>query len=267
MIRPFLLLLFPALACAADCSPGAAEQQRILSAITGNARSYAQALPDFLAARVTRRYLDSSGSGHQWHLEDTVEQQLSYLEHKETYALVSIDGRPAKSGAASGLSTGGEFGAVFEDIFSPETQAAFQWKRCESIHGIKMHVFEYRETKAREVVGYSLTPPEPDRPLLSQNVNRQTTASVPYHGLVFADRQTGKVMRLTIVSEVPRNFPMQQPERQLDYEWTLVAGGEFLLPRKVVVRARIHGTLMRNETDFVLYRKFDANSVLKFEKR
>src|SRR5579872_5202257 len=167
MTRPLLLLLFPALACAADCSPGAAEQQRILSAITGNARSYAQALPDFLAARVTRRYLDSSGSGHQWHLADTVEQQLSYFGHKETYALVSVDGRPANPGSASGLSTGGEFGAVFEDIFNPQTQAAFQWKRCESIHGVKMYVFEYHETKARETVGYSLTQPEPDRRLLA----------------------------------------------------------------------------------------------------
>ena len=150
MVRPILMLLFPALAFAADCSPGAAERQRILATITGNARSYAQALPNFLATRVTRRFLDPSGSGHGWHMVDTVEQQLSYFDYKETYTLVSVDGQPAKSGAAPGLSTGGEFGAVFEDIFSPQTEAAFQWKRCESIHGIKMYVFEYRETKARE---------------------------------------------------------------------------------------------------------------------
>ena len=267
MVRPILMLLFPALACAADCSPGAAERQRILATITGNARSYAQALPNFLATRVTRRFLDPSGSGHGWHMVDTVEQQLSYFDYKETYTLVSVDGQPAKSGAAPGLSTGGEFGAVFEDIFSPQTEAAFQWKRCESIHGIKMYVFEYRETKARETVGFSLTQPEPNPRLLQENVNRQTQASVPYHGLIYADRQTGKVMRLTIISEVARNFPMQHPERQLDYAWTLVAGGEFLLPQKVTVRAQLHGTLMRNETEFLLYRKFEANSVLKFEKR
>ncbi|HML17670.1 MAG TPA: hypothetical protein VK419_11610 [Bryobacteraceae bacterium] len=268
MIRALVLLLFPALASAADCSPDAAGEQQILSAMTENARNYAQALPNFLATRVTKRFLDPSGSGYRWRMVDTIEEHLSYFEHKETYRTVSVNGKPAAPGLQPGLSTGGEFGSVLEDIFSPKTQADFKWKRCQTMHGTPMYVFEYRETKAKGVISFSMSQPAPRTTSMSElEGNQQVQVSVPYHGLIYADRQTQKVMRLTIVSEMPKNFPMREAVREIDYGWTPVGGGEYLLPQKVDVHARFRFTSMHNETEFLLYRKFEADSVLKFDQK
>lgn len=267
MLRVLIPLLVPALAFAADCSPNAAEQTKILDGLTENARTYAQALPNFLATRVTRRFLDSSGGSHRWQMVDTIEESLTYFQHKETYRTISVNGKPAAPGLQRGLSTGGEFGSVLEDIFSPRTLADFKWRRCQSVHGVPMYVFEYRETKAKSIIGFSMAQQTPRTNSMSErDLNQQTRTAVPYHGLIYVDRRTQKAMRLTIVSEMPKKFPMRNAERTIDYGWTLVAGGEYLLPQKVDVRASLDSTLMHNATEFLLYRKFEAESVLKFEK-
>lgn len=268
MLRALVLLLFPVLAFAADCSLDGAGEQQILDAMTENARNYAQELPNFLVTRVTKRFLDPSGNGHPFRMIDTIEEQLSYFEHKEKYKTVSVNGMPAAPGLQPGLSTGGEFGSIFEDIFSPKTRADFKWKRCQTIHGTPMYVFEYRETKAKGVISFSTTQPgRPTTSMSERDLNQQVQVSVPYHGLIYADRQTQKVMRLTIISEMPKNFPMREAEREIDYGWTPVGGGEYLLPQKVDVHARFRFTSMHNETEFLLYRKFEADSVLKFDQK
>jgi len=257
----FILLSLPLRA--ADCSPTVAERQEILNAITNRARQYANSLPDFLATRVITRWVEPAETAQQWRKLDTIEQQLAYYQHVETYRGTRVNGRPVKSAALPGLSSGGEFGAVFEDIFNEKSLADFKWRSCSIIRGVPVYIFDYRETKMLEKLSIGGA----DGSSSSAGAgSANVRAEVPYHGRIYADRHDERVMRITVIAEVPHGFPMRSVQREVDYAWTLVGGGQYVLPRKVEIRSRVGDAIMRNEMQFVLYRKFDADSVLKFGK-
>ncbi|HUA87648.1 MAG TPA: hypothetical protein VMB85_27520 [Bryobacteraceae bacterium] len=262
-MRATIFILLSLSLRAADCSSNVAEQQRILGAITNNARQYTNSLPDFLATRVVTRWVDPTGTAQRWRKVDTIEQQLAYYQHVETYRETRVNGQPVKSAPSPGLNSGGEFGAVFEDIFDEKSLADFKWRSCSSIRGVPVYIFDYHETKVLE----KLDVERPDRSnSFAGGSSRNVRAEVPYHGRIYADRHDKKVMRITVIAEVSHGFPMRNLEREIDYGWTLVGGGQYVLPQKAEIRGRIDGALMRNEMEFVLYRKFDSDSVLKFGK-
>lgn len=259
-----MLGAFSLLAAAAfirDCPADPAGHQHILGAITENARNYAASLPDFLATRVTKQFVDHSGTGHGWRQTDTIEQQLAYYQHKETYRATVVNGKPGE--APGGLTTSGEFGDVFESIFGEKTMADFKWKNCSAIGGVPVYVFEYRETKAPTLIAVQIPPPAHAG---FAGAYRDVQANVPYHGLIYAGRHDQKVMRITFEAEIARDFPLREAKRQIDYGWTPVGGEQFLLPQSVDVRSKFRGMLLRNQINFLLYRKFEADSVLKFDK-
>ncbi|MEK7407927.1 MAG: hypothetical protein AAB225_22885 [Acidobacteriota bacterium] len=51
----------------------------------------------------------------------------------------------------------------------------------------------------------------------------------------------------------------------LDYDFTDIAGGQYWLPLRAVVRMREGKRLAKNEVEFRLYRKFAAEAVVTFE--
>jgi hypothetical protein len=86
-----------------------------------------------------------------------------------------------------------------------------------------------------------------------------------YHGLIFVDRALGAVVRISLEAELPASFPIQQVHDTLDYDLAAISGREYLLPLKAIVRMREGKLLSKNEVEFRLYRKFSAESVLKFD--
>jgi len=72
------------------------------------------------------------------------------------------------------------------------------------------------------------------------------------------------VMRVTLEAvDLPVSFPIQQASLTLDYDFAKIADREFLLPLKSVMRMREGKTLIKNETEFRLYRRFQAEAIIK----
>ena len=87
-----------------------------------------------------------------------------------------------------------------------------------------------------------------------------------YHGLIYADRDTKSIMRITIQCDtIPPDFPIQQVALTLDYDFTKIAEQEFLLPLKSDLHSREGKYLSWNETEFRLYRKFGTESEIKYD--
>ncbi len=232
--------------------PDSMEQAEVLKQVTEYAMEYVKKLPNFICTQVTRRFGDPSGMEF-WHLYDTVTAKLSYFEQKEDYKVVfvnnkSVDTTMEKLGGAT---SSGEFGSMMHEIFESGSHTKFDWERWATLRGKRMHVFSYRVPK--EFSKWRI-------------VYERSDSTIPgYHGLIYVDKDTLAVMRITLeADDIPVAFPVQQARTSLDYDFVDISGQQFVLPLRAEVRMRAGKTLVKNESEFRLYKKFGAEATITY---
>jgi hypothetical protein len=244
----------PAAAPAAPTPPpSTAEQTRIITEAREIALSYTKRLPDFICLQVTRRYVDPSGLEF-FHLADTVAARLSYFEEHENYKVISVNGSLSnvEYDKLGGATSSGEFGSLLREIFEPSTDTEFWWERWAKLRGRLVQVFGYSVKQANSKWHISW--------------QRQLEIVPAYKGLIYIDRDVPVVMRVTMEAEdIPSTFPIQQAGTVLDYEYTDIAGKQFLLPLRAEVRMRDSKLLVKNVVEFRNYRKFGAETTITFD--
>ncbi len=206
----------PKLSAAPIPGPSEEDQKKVLAAITQSAETYSEGLPNFICMQVTRRYVAQNGN-ENFRLTDTIAERLSYFEHKEDYKVISVNGTPVsnrKHEQLGGATSSGEFGSMLYEIFSPESRTEFQWERWGKLRDHVMHVFSFRVRL--ENSKYSITAEEVKR-----------TVTVGYHGLIYADRDSNSVMRITMeADDIPEDFPIRSAGETLDYDSISLSGRE-----------------------------------------
>ncbi len=233
--------------------PTTAEQQRILQEVREYAAHYERGLPDFICTQVTRRYVDPTGLEF-WSQQDVITARLSYFERREDYKVILINNRPTNVSydQIGGATSTGEFGSMMRELFDPATQPRFRWERWATLRGRRTYVFSYQvdQPRSRWRISY-------------QKMLEITPA---YRGLVYVDRDTLAVVRITLEAVgIPPDFPIQQASTVLDYDFVEIAGRQYWLPLRAVVRMREGKLLLRNEVEFRMYRKFAAEATITFE--
>jgi hypothetical protein len=232
--------------------PSPREQAKILEDAREYALNYSKRLPDFICTQVTRRYLDPSGLEF-WRNMDTITARLSYFEQKEDYKVISVNGRmvdlPYRK--LGGTTSSGEFGTMLNDLFQAQTAARFEWERWATLRGKRTHVFKYfvAQPNSRWTVTYETMAP----------------IEVGYSGLVYVDRDTSQITRITLEADMPASHPIQMVTTLLDYDSIDISGSTFMLPLRAEVRSRSGKELTKNEVEFRLYRKFGADTSIKFD--
>lgn len=291
--RPLLFLaaalaISGSLRAAAD-EPDLAQQAGIIAAMRENALAFDRNLPNFICSQLTHREMRrepdlalgvrSSGSGRQagagviqsggtgqWEPLDNYEQQLSYFDHREKYLLVKKNGKRAGKGedTPGGFSSSGEFGSTLTHIFEAESMTDFEWKRADTLRGHQVYVFTFKIAKEHSAV---------------QLTAADQTVVVGYHGLLYSDRDTKAIMRVTTEAEIPPDFPLQGVTHILDYGQFTIGDSQYLLPLHAEVQSRASEEFMRtgrtggnskqaslrNTVDFSGYRKYSAEATLKPE--
>jgi hypothetical protein len=234
--------------------PDAAQQKEVLAAVTQNALNYSDSLPNFICLQVTQRYVDRAGGDH-FVPTDKIAERLSYFEHKEDYKVISVNDAPVtnrKHEQLGGATSSGEFGTMLREIFDPASQTEFQWERWGKLRDHIMHVFSFRVRL--ENSQYRIT---------AEDVKR--TVTVGYHGLIYADRDSRSVMRITMeADDIPADFPIRSASETLDYDSIAISGEKFILPLKVEMQMRDGKSAMKNEAAFRLYNKFGAETNIQF---
>lgn len=241
--------------------PSSLRQAAILDGVREYALNYSRGLPDFICTQVTRRYasprrLNRQGqeSEPEWQTMDVITTRLSYFEQKESYKTILINNTPTSQDYYNlgGSTVTGDFGSMMRDIFERSTQARFEWERWATLRGRLMMVFAYRVDQSRSKWHISY--------------ERSMDIVPAYRGLVYVDNDTHEVMRITLEAEnLPPAFPVRSFRMTLDYRYEEIADRRFLLP--YVSRTIMTGEsyLTRNDTEFRLYRKYSAESEIKFE--
>ena len=236
-------------------APSSIEQKEVLAKITDAALNYSRNLPNFICLQVTRRYFDQGGKGN-FALMDTIAESLTYYEQKEDYKVVSKNGIPVtgmKHEQLGGATSSGEFGSLLNEIFEPSSNADFEWERWATLRGKRMYVYNFRVPQ--ETSQYSIYADEVKRRII-----------VGYHGLIYADRDTKMVMRVTMSADnIPADFPVQEVNLDLNYDYTTISGQEFLLPMKSELHSKEGRYLVKNETEFRRYNKYGTESSIQFD--
>ena len=232
--------------------PSAEEQKDIIEKAREYGLGYSKRLPDFLCLQVTRRYVDPSGLEF-WRNADTITTRLSYFEQKEDYKVMTINGRmtAVPYQKLDGSTSSGEFGSMMRELFEPNTQARFEWQRWTTLRGKRNHVYTYfvAQPNSKWTVSY-----------------QRTQVTTPgYRGLVYVDRDTFEVTKITLDADMPASFPVQMATTSLDYDSIEISGSKFMLPLRAEVRMRSGKDLIKNEVEFRLYRKFGTDSTIKFD--
>ena len=234
--------------------PDPAELKEILNEVIDGARSYAKTLPDYICVEVTRKHFDPTGT-EDWRELATVQEQVSYVDHKEAYKVVMVNGRAVSNlehEGVGGSTLSGDFGSIFTEIFDEQTATEFQWDHWATLRGKRMYVFAFHVPRARSHF------------TISDDGSHSIVAG--YHGLIYADRETKSIMRYKFDCEdIPVDFPVTDVRLDVNYDFVTIAGAKYVLPLKTEVWSRVGKFMSWNEAEFHLYRKFGTESTITFE--
>lgn len=269
-----LLALASAALCQTEPAPSAAVQARFVEATRQTVLNYTKSLPDFLCTQTIRRYASfSTGAGWSGYagpsfsgtgvtdlragtrLMDTLTVEVSFEDHSDRYVLTHLNGAPTTLDylAVAGASSGGEFGSLLLEAFASKTE--FRFRRWTVYGRRRAAVYTYRLDPSHS--SYVLRYRDP-------SIGIALSAISGLRGEIVIERETHAVLRIEYIADSPRkSFPLKATST-VEYDYIRINDRLYLLPSTSVLESTDrHGTT-RNEVQFHSYRKFGAESQLKF---
>ena len=247
---------------AAPDAPAAAESidprrytdAQIVQDARAAAGAFSAGLPNYLVQQVTTRYF-ATGFPTHWQEIDEVTADLAYVDGKEDYRNVQINGYPANNPERTGSWSTGEFGTTLEDVMSVGTNAAFKRRGEEKMVGRTAVVYDYTVAQANS--HWTMVSPD----------GRQYKPA--YEGAVWIDRESRRVLRIEQrATSFPRDFTISRAECKLQYAWVRIDQKSYLLPSasENIGCMSGSGACTRNALEFKNYRKFTTESNITFGK-
>jgi hypothetical protein len=217
------------------------------------AASFTATLPDFLAVQEVTRYFNTTFPA-QWQKLDVVTVDVAYRAGKEEYRNVRINGdRAGTPPERLGFWSSGEFSSTLEDVLSLETKARFKRRGEDRI-----------ASRAAVVFDFTVEQPNSHWWLVGPDGRRYNPS---YEGALWIDRETGRCLRIEQrTTAIPDDFPTSRAESTVEYGFTKIDQRTYLMPARSenLICMRGSGTCTRNVIVFRDYRKFTADSVVKY---
>jgi hypothetical protein len=244
--------------------PSSEEQAAIIDEVREYALSYTRGLPDFICTQVTRRfaapatgtrYGGAAGGTPSWQKLDELTIRLSYFGQKEEYKLILVNNSPVSQdyGKLGGATSYGDFGSMMKEIFEPSTQARFEWDHWGTLRGQRVMAFNYSVEQAHS-----------QWHIIARDAGAEIVPA--YHGMVEVDKDSHAILRVTLDADsLPAGFPIRRAKETLDYDFQDISGRTFLLPLKGQVEMAGGDYLSLNILEFHLYRKYSAESEIKYD--
>jgi hypothetical protein len=209
-------------------------------------------LPDFLVQQETTRY---HGRQDSWQKIDVVTADVACVNGREQYRNVAVNGIPSQRPIEStGAWSTGEFVTTLQNLFSSAEGATFSPRGEERFNGRAAYLFDFSVSAQNS------------HWVLASDARRNFHA--PYKGTVWIDKQTHRVLRIDQKAySIPRDFPYDRLQSILDYGFVKIDNKSYLLPvQNETISCLGSGSCERNVLEFRNYRKFTAESDIKFEK-
>ncbi|WP_031499355.1 hypothetical protein [Bryobacter aggregatus] len=209
---------------------------------------YNATLPNFLCDEIVLRMM-SNAKPPKWKKEDKVEVEVMYVDGKEDYRNVRINGKVLKSGSPedSGSWSTGDWGTLLMDVLHPSTDAAFKKRGKDKIAGIDCDIYDFTVEKSNShwVIRYG----KPIKPA--------------YKGAIWIDHEGARVLRIEMQGrQLPQDYELDAVETMVEYGWVTIKDKKYLLPTKSENLAcwRYTNRCAMNELEFKNYRRFSTES-------
>ncbi len=218
------------------------------------ALDFTETLPNYVCQELMSRY-ESTTKPVSWHALDVVGMEVVYLDGKEDYRKLTLNGRAVnkKIDELGGAWSTGEFGTVLIDLFAPQTGAQFRYERDSRMGGVLTKEYSYSVTHANS----------------HWTVHMGSQQYDPaYKGTVWIDPRTARVMRIEMqATGFPADFESDDVESATDYEYVRLGDAkQYLLPVHAETLSCQRGTpyCSRNTIDFRNYKKYTGESSVTF---
>jgi hypothetical protein len=237
--------------------PSEAEKREVLQQTRDWALDYVKSLPDFLCLEDTNRSVDrhfQPGGEGNWTPQDRLIEKLTFFDHKENYELFMHNDTAVvnkTSDSLGGARSTGEWASLLSEIFEPATHTGFRWVAWKTVRGKLVYEYSYlvERQDSRETIAHG----------------DQEKIIAGFHGSVFIQKGQNVVLRVTVTPDIPPNFPVQDVDQTVDYDYQDIGGQQFLLPLKSVVQMRDGSLGTLNEIRWRSYRKYSADTTLTFD--
>ncbi|HUB79375.1 MAG TPA: hypothetical protein VMB03_11285 [Bryobacteraceae bacterium] len=230
------------------------DQKALWDSAAKNAMGYLAQLPNFVCIQETHRFTAPAKLPDQLAESDSYLDELVFEDGKERYQRLEANGEKVNVAPSEqkGVMSRYEFGSMLSGLFDPALDAKYHWAGRSMTLGVLCQVFEFEVPRAKS-----------NFVLRSGN----TVETAGYTGRVFIDEDSGMVRRLTIEGTgLTKDFGLQSPSMSLDYGMVKIGEKDYLLPLRSVLQLRQAKTFVRNEKVFRGYRKWQADSQIKFGK-
>jgi hypothetical protein len=241
----------------ASALPPEAETTDLLERTRNITLAAAEAMPDFVVKELVTRAL-AAGNTQNWRVLDHLSYAVSYRAGgSEDYKLLAINGQPPSETLSvdeqlrGGATSAGEFVLTLSYLFDKERPASFKAADTDLLRGRRTIIYEFQ--MSRENARWRIS-------------DYKHTVIPAYHGRVWIDRETYRVLRLEMVTDMPTDVPadflITQVSRVIDYDRVKIGEREYLLPVRAenVMASSNTGrpAQARNEIRFRNYQKFGS---------
>ncbi len=138
------------------------------------------------------------------------------------------DTKSAKTEAAEGFTTTGEFGPILSVVVGDAVRGDVRWGYWEQDSTMLEAVFRY--AVPQEQSHYTVALP---------NAQETVTLSPPYHGEIAIDPATGNILRLTVISDLQPPYQQVQVAIVVEYAPVEIGARTYICPVRGVAVSRI----------------------------
>jgi hypothetical protein len=220
-------------------------------------------LPNLRAKQVTSLF-HSTSKPIKWIPDSVVAAEVGYEEQREAYSDIHIDGK-RPTGAPDTVDSDymrsldkawstGDFETLSHCVFSELEDSDFHKVRSEHRDDGDLITYEFTGQRSSGCVGIKF---------------KSQVAYPAYKGLLKVRAQSREVLHVELqATEIPKAFPLDVAERSVDLDHIRLGGEQYLLPTTGYWFGCFRGSYscFMNRMDFRDYRRFEADSIVKFDK-
>ncbi len=232
--------------------PGAVKDDPLVERARVASSQFFSMLPNFLCQQSTTR--SYGGADRHWRPLDQVTAEILYEHGHESYRDVRLNGRPTGRSMMDlpGSRSTGEFSSTLRALFAPETGALFKFQSNAALAGFSTAVYQF-----------AVSGDKSDWRITAGSQMIMT----PYTGRIWIDRISSNVVRIEMQAvEIPKLFPFQRVEADVEYGPVNLPSGRYFLPEKAEnVSCNDLKSCSRNVIEFRNYHKYIGESSISFD--
>src|SRR5262249_6335580 len=138
----------------------------------------------------------------------------------EQHKLLRVNGKPVQQSyeGLGGSTSTGEFGALLESLFIPQSKTEFKEIKKDVMNGRNTMIYDFTVRQANS------------NNMITDKPSEQKTIA-GYTGSIWIDIETKQALRVETSSVgLPADFPVTLAENAVDYDWVTINGERYLLP-------------------------------------